>query len=276
MQIFGAPIRDHIQAELAPHFLERPHTLTLVVVGEDSVTRRFVEVKKKFAAQVHCEVREVIFPEDVTTEALIASVQELALDQRITGIVVQLPLPPHVDVSRVLNTIPMIKDVDMLSDEAMSAFVRGETVLLPPVLGAAAEILKTYEITPHGKRVLVLGSGRLVGAPVARWFEREGAEVEVVDRAVSDLGTYTHRADIIVSGVGIPGLVKASMVLPHHILIDAGTSESSGKLEGDIDRGAYDSARLVTPVPGGVGPLTVAILFRNLALLGALQAKNKL
>ena len=166
--------------------------------------------------------------------------------------------------NKVLNAVPANKDVDVLSDGAIEKYEKGELSFVPAVAGAVSEIFKKYKIDFVGKKIAIVGRGRLVGRPVRSFFAREGAEISVINRDNIDSSNALKEADIIVSGAGSPYLIKPYMIKEGVALIDAGTAEKSGKLVGDIDPECKEKASLYAPVPGGVGPITIAILFRNL------------
>jgi methylenetetrahydrofolate dehydrogenase (NADP+)/methenyltetrahydrofolate cyclohydrolase len=172
--------------------------------------------------------------------------------------VVQLPLPKQINANKILDLIPSDKDVDALSENAS---------VLAPVAGAVREVLERNQVELEGKKILVVGQGRLVGRPVAIWLAQEGYEVETADINTKNLAELTNRADVIITGVGKPGLIKLEDIKEGAILIDTGTSESAGKLMGDVDPTCAVKCSLLSPVPGGVGPITVAMIFKNLLQL---------
>lgn len=185
------------------------------------------------------------------------------------AVIVQLPLPPDMNERAVLDAIPLAADADVLSHAAYERFLKDEPgALLPPVVCAVAEILERAGVTVGGKRALVIGNGRLVGAPVQAWLAREGAEVSVLTREDFDTKhSALKEADIVVSGAGSPHLITPDLLTPGVVLIDAGTSESNGAIVGDFDPDCAEVASVFTPVPGGVGPVAVACLFKNVAEL---------
>ncbi len=266
MIVDGKKIRDEIKAELKKEvgFLALRPQLALVQVGTDPASTKFVSMKRAFAEEigVACIFRQL--PEATTTEELQREISVLNADPRVNGIVVQLPLPAHIDTDAVIEAIHPGKDPDSLR-----TFSEEERGVPPPVAGAVEEILDRNGITPEGLQAVVIGYGRLVGKPVAQWLVDRGAHLHVVDEHTEARrrDALLGNADIIVSGAGVPGLLKPEMVKQGVILIDAGTSETGGKLVGDIDPRCAEKAALYTPVPGGVGPITVAIIFKNLLLL---------
>ena len=263
MLVDGKEIADEIKSQLAgrSRALGRRLVLAVVEVGSDPVTEKFVERKKKFGEAVGVEVVSHQFPQGVTEEVLAAEVRTIGADPSTSGIIVQLPLPLEINTDMVIACIPPEKDVDALGSAPR---------VLAPVAGAVAEIFSRSGIHLRGKRAVVIGHGRLVGKPVADWLTREGAVVDIVSFETREQMRFlSKRADIVVSGAGVPRLVTPELLKEGVVLVDAGTSESEGKLVGDIDPRCMEKAALYTPVPGGVGPITVAVLFRNLLELAS-------
>ncbi len=251
---------------------ERKPVLVIVVVGINPVIERFVALKMRLGERIGVRVRVVRVGESESSTVLTEVVRGLAHDDDVDGIVVQLPLPLHMDTDAIVNMIPIGKDVDVLSREAIAAFARGDAPVLPPVAGAVQEILEHVHVQVSGEEVLVLGHGRLVGAPVSVLLRHNGAHVTVIDRPVADLATHVRESKVIISGVGKAGLITPEMLAPGSVVIDAGSSESNGKTVGDVDPRCVAIAGFFTPVPGGVGPLTVVLLFKNLLVLSRATA----
>ena len=262
----GRAIARKIRDDLATRVAELSHTprLDSIVVGDNKVTASFVNAKKRFAEKIGVEFVEHELDESITTEEIVEKITFLA--EKTDGIVVQLPLPKHVDIHAVTSAIPASKDVDLLNDATFELFQENNTPFVPPVAGAVLAILNEYDVTVRGKKVAVIGKGRLVGGPSAVLLTREGGDVTVLDRGSSDVEfamTLDH-ADIVVAGAGVPGLVQPNMVHDGVVLIDAGTSNAGRTIEGDVAKSCAEKASLVSQTPGGVGPITVAILFQNL------------
>ncbi len=244
-----------------------PPILGIVIVGNNPVTESFVRIKKRSALEVGVMLKEFHFPETIDTETLCKHVALLTDDPLVDGVVIQLPLPVSIVTQSVLNAVRRDKDIDMLSHDASAEFRKGSAHILPPVAGAIQEILEHHKIGVAGKDVLILGHGRLVGAPAALLMRHNHAHVTVVDKEVRHLAELTREADIIVSGVGQPGILQPEMLKHGVVIIDAGTSEDGGKIVGDADPRCAEVASLFTPVPGGVGPITVAMIFKNVSIL---------
>ncbi len=249
---------------------DRP-TLFIIMAGANSVIQNFVSIKKKFAKSLGVPVEEHVFEDAmaVTTSSLVSVVQEIARSGRNGGIVVQLPLPVHVDTQTVLNAIPAGQDVDVLGEESLRLFREGKLAILPPVVGAMREILERNHVFLDGKKAAVVGMGRLVGAPAAIWFQRIGLEVTTFDINHPPVAEDLLRTDIIVLGIGKPGFLTPGMVKDGAIVLDAGASEEGGKIVGDAQPEVAEKCSLFAPVPGGIGPVTVAVLFQNLFALNA-------
>lgn len=244
-------------------------TLGIVMAGADAATRQFVRMKRTAAEEVGIRFEKRVFSADVTTDVLIEAVRELAGTS--TGIVVQLPLPAHIDTAAVLAAIPPEKDVDVLSGESWRRFAENAPgALVPPVAGAIAAILNHH--CPDGRHrksfMVVVGSGKLVGKPCEILFKRLGYDVRAVnlmtppDEARAEIAA----ADILISGAGSPHFISPDMIKHGVAIIDAGTSESNGAIVGDVDPSCAEKAWLMTPTPGGVGPVAVAMLLKNLTL----------
>lgn len=247
MIVRGKEIAESVYARLP----KRPRTLGIIVGEKNPVIDSFVKIKERAAQRLGVTlVREELL-EGANTHEAVAAV--LSLSEKVDGIIVQLPLPNQIDVETVLAAIPGEKDVDGIS---LSPCVR------PPVAEAVKEILEHGQCEVAGKKAAVVGSGRLVGKPCARLLEELGASVTVLERG--DSLDALKDADIVVLGAGEQGIVQPEHLKGGVVLIDAGTSEMGGKVKGDADPACADVASIFTPVPGGVGPIAVAMIFKNL------------
>lgn len=273
MLIDGRKIASEIARDIEGSILHYNLFLKLLViqVGDDPATESFIKAKNKFAEKVGINVEVAKFDNSASTAELVGKVKEANDDKSISGIIVQLPLPSTIDTSEVLDAIAVEKDPDLLSSMAKAQFAKGDSSILPPVVGAIEQIVDDYDINLFESDVAIVGFGKLVGEPTATWLRNLGVEYVVVTSDNTDQGKILRAANLIISGVGKPGLIKPEMINESTVVIDAGTSESpdsptspSSGLVGDCDPACYDKARLITPVPGGVGPIAVAILFRNL------------
>ena len=252
----AAAILDSVQAEVGSS--GQSYTMTAVTCAPNFETQKYLAMKKRQAAAVGVSLNVIELPSDATTEQAIDCVAAVAAQS--DGVVVQLPLPAHIDKDAVLQAVPAAKDPD--------GFAYGEKRdrLLPPVVGALDEISKVHQVEWKHKRVVILGKGKLVGEPAARYARKRGARVRVYDKTNLDQSSL-KTADIIVSGIGQPGFLRADMLSQGVVVFDAGTSEDGGVLAGDAHADVATVAALVTPVPGGIGPITIAYLLKNLTTL---------
>lgn len=235
-----------------------PLSLGIVMSEGDAATESFVKIKSRVAARLGVELVRCALSSDATTEQAVAAVLELS--GKTQGIIVQLPLPRSIAADAALSAIPASHDVDGVRPEPPRAPVR------PPVAEAIAEIFYRHDVVAAGKKAVVVGAGRLVGVPAAELLRDLDARVVVVTHMQGSL-LELKDADIVVLGAGDSGLVKPEMLKEGVILIDGGTSEQGGRLAGDADPACAQVASLFTPVPGGIGPIAVAMIFRNLFVL---------
>ena len=257
MRVSGTEIAQRLYESLEAERAALLHAprLGIVLSAGDAVTDSYVRIKTRAAARLGVGLVRRELAADATTDDAVAAVEALIRDN-VDGIIVQLPLSPRIDAARVIAAVPSPLDVDALNPGAL---------VVAPVAGAVAEILAHAGVGAAGKRAVVIGAGRLVGAPVAAWLRSRGADVSVITAGASF--EVLQSADIIVSGAGRPGLISPDMIKEGVVLIDAGTSESAGKLAGDADTACEDKASVFTPVPGGVGPVAIAMIYRNLFAL---------
>lgn len=239
-------------------------SLGVVMSADDPVTSSFVRIKEKNAAILNVDLKRYTISHNADTQETHALLEKAAHEN--DGIIVQLPLPERVDTNEIIKHIPANKDVDALSPALTEALKKGEASVMPPVAKAIKEIILSENIEVKGKDVVVIGKGKLVGAPVAQLLKQLGGNVTVLG-AGDTLSEKTRNADIIVLGAGNPGLLKEDMVKDGVVVFDAGTSESGGVVVGDADPQVAEKASFFTPVPGGIGPVAVVEIFSNLFLL---------
>ncbi len=269
----GKSIADEIKATLKKQLdaVEDKPRLAVVVVGEDPVSQKFVSLKERFAREIGVETRRYELAAILTTNQLRAQMKDIVHETRNDGVIVQLPLPAHIDTQAILNSIVPEKDVDVLSARVVGDFQVGKSKILPPVAGAVEELFKKYEIHVEGKHVVILGYGRLVGQPLAAWFGQKKVLVTIISDESQLHPQIVSGADIVVSGMGRPNFIKGDMIHEGAVVLDVGTSEVGGEIVGDVDfESVKEKASYLTPQTGGVGPLTVALIFRNLLILKGL------
>lgn len=268
MIIDGKQIAEELLAELKKEVLDKNLNLSLgaVLVGDDPEFKKFVELKSKAAYKADINPTTYPFPADIKTEDLQKDLREII--KWSDGVLVELPLPEHIDSQAVLNMVPVEKDVDVLSDEAQKLFYSNKSKINPPAVEALKIILEINDIKLAGKKVAVFGQGILIGKPVSHWLEQQGAEVFRIRSKTENPEKLSLEADIIVTGVGKPGLIKADMVKEGAVVIDFGYGKNKDKMAGDVDFiKVVKKASLITPVPGGMGPVLIAVVLKNLIKL---------
>ncbi len=237
----------------------KPHG-TVVTCGPNFETKKYLELKLRKAEESGVILQVLEFGVDTSTEELVEAINHITM--QTDAIIVQLPLPAHIDTESVLNAIPASYDADGMHYDGMPESITS------PVVGAIAEIARVHQVVFHGKKVVVVGQGRLVGKPATVFAKVCGSNVTVVTK---ESGNYESlkEADILILGAGVPNLVTPVMIEAGVAIFDAGTSEEGGVLVGDADPACAEKASIFTPVPGGIGPMTIAILLRNIVTLAA-------
>lgn len=247
--------------------------LAVIIVGDDQASRVYVDHKKKDCAQVGITSLEFALPASTTQAELMALIMELNTRNDINGILCQLPIPKHLDEKAVLNAIAPEKDVDAFHPVNVGHIMLGDCLLLPCTPAGIMEMLNCEEVAIAGKHCVVIGRSNIVGKPMAMLMLRENATVTICHSKTVDLPSITRQADILIAAVGIAKFVKADMVKQGAVVIDVGMNrDENGKLCGDVDfAGVQPKASLITPVPGGVGPTTRAMLLQNTITAAKMQ-----
>lgn len=239
--------------------------LAVVIVGDDPASRVYVNNKKKACEAVGFVSEEYALPAETTQEELLALVEKLNDKEDINGILVQLPLPKHLDDKAVIEAISPLKDVDAFHAVNVGKIMLGEYDFLPCTPAGVMEMLHSYDIPVEGKECVVIGRSNIVGKPMGMLLLHENGTVTICHSRTKNLAEVCRRADILVAAVGIPKFVKADMVKDGAVVIDVGMDrDENGKLCGDVDfDNVKDKCSFITPVPGGVGPMTIATLMKN-------------
>jgi len=268
--IDGKAIADVVMTGLAKQIraLGEPLHLAAICVGDDIGVRSFVKLKQKAALLVGAEFSSYFFDandEDGARQTL----QYLAGDEGVHGIFVELPLPPLWDSAALLSLIPAQKDADVLSPRAQQAFYENRVVVMPPSVLALQYVLHAHEIAVRGMRIAMVGAGDLVGKPVAHWLTQQGARVDIIDIDTPHPADISRQADMVIAATGMPGLVTDEWIKESATVIDYGFAKKGAAYFGDVDyTSVHKKAGLLTPVPGGMGPLVVAAVLENLIALG--------
>lgn len=239
--------------------------LAVIIVGDNPASRVYVRNKVRACEDAGFESRLIELPATTTETELLARLAALNSDPAIHGILTQLPLPPHIDANRVIETIVPSKDVDGFHVASAGALMTGLSGFAPCTPSGVMEIIRDAGINPEGRHAVVIGRSNIVGKPMAMLLLQAGATVTICHSKTPDLGAITRQADILVAAVGRVKLVTAAMVKPGACVIDVGMNrDEAGKLCGDVDfAGVREVAGFITPVPGGVGPMTIAMLLAN-------------
>ncbi len=271
----GKALANQIQATLAADIQaltaqgQRPPGLAVIMVGDNPASAAYVRNKERACARVGIASYGQHLPATVSQQALSDLIQQLNADPKVDGILVQLPLPNHLDAVALLHTIDPDKDVDGLHPINLGRLVRGEPGLRSCTPYGVMRLLEAAQINPSGSNALVVGRSILVGKPMALMLLEANATVTVAHSRTPDLPALMRQADILVAAVGRPGMVTAADVKPGGVVIDVGINrveqpDGSSRLVGDVDFASVEPvAGAITPVPGGVGPMTVAMLLEN-------------
>jgi methylenetetrahydrofolate dehydrogenase (NADP+) / methenyltetrahydrofolate cyclohydrolase len=250
--------------------------LAVVLVGADPASAAYVNMKSKACkdAGIYSIAHEM--PESISQENILEIIEMMNKNPNIDGILVQLPLPQHIDTTAILEAIDPAKDVDGFHPYNVGRVVAGLDGFIPATPYGVMELLKEYNINPEGKNVSVVGASNIVGKPMATLMLNANATVEICHIFTDDLKKHTLNADIICVGVGVVNLIKEDMVKDDVIIIDIGINRlESGKLTGDVDyENVSSKCSYITPVPGGVGPMTIAMLLKN-TIKSAKQRKQE-
>lgn len=271
-------IKEEVKVEVAQLVEEKQITpgLAVILVGNDAASATYVASKAKSCknAGIYSVVHEM--PESITQEELLETIQRMNENPKLDGILVQLPLPKHIDTTVVLEAINPLKDVDGFHPYNVGRMVSNLDAFLPATPFGVMRMFQEYGIELSGKNVVVIGSSDIVGKPMASLLINAKATVTVCNSRTKDLKAHTLAADIVVIAVGVPYLLKGDMVKDGAIVIDVGINRlETGKLVGDADfESLKDKCSHLTPVPGGVGPMTIAMLLKN-TIKAAIQREKR-
>ena len=257
----GARIRAEVAREVAA--FPGPIGLATVLVGDDPASDVYIRMKHKATLEVGIEARDLRLPASTSEEELLSLVAELNADAAIDGILVQLPLPDGLDEGRVINAIDPVKDVDGIHPVNAGLLLAGTPAHVPGTPLGVLALLDEYGVELKGADAVVVGRSNIVGKPAALLLLHRHATVTICHSRTRDLAAVISRADVIVAAVGVPGLVKAEMVKDGAAVIDVGITRTEDGLVGDVSPDVAARAGLLTPVPGGVGPMTIAMLLKS-------------
>lgn len=272
-------VRSELKAEIENRKQSDPNfslTLAVLLVGDDPASQVYVNNKTKACQKAGIESLTIRMPATVSEDEIISEIERLNLDDTVDGILLQLPLPKGFNENKIINHISPLKDVDGLTYSQQGRLYGGKKQLAPCTPSGVIKLLKEYGVEISGKKVVVIGRSILVGKPLFELFLDENATVTVCHSRTPNIAEYTQSADIIAVAVGKQGLLTADMVKDGAVIVDVGITRTENGLKGDVD---FDSvapkASYITPVPGGVGPMTIAMLLQNTLIAHDLRMSNE-
>ena len=270
MIIDGKKIAETLRQKLKKEIIEIKSSfksvpgLTVILIGEDPASKIYVKNKEKFSKEIGINSEVIKYPENIEEKEVLTKIIELNKNKKVSGILVQLPLPKHINKQKVIETILPEKDVDGFHPINVGNLSSGYDSKIPCTPLGCLILLKEVEKNLSGKHAVVIGRSNLNGKPMAQLLLKENCTVTITHSKTKDLKSQCNKADIIIAAVGKPKLVKGDWVKKNAIVIDVGINKTSDGIVGDIDFNEVSKvARAITPVPGGVGPMTIACLLRN-------------
>jgi methylenetetrahydrofolate dehydrogenase (NADP+)/methenyltetrahydrofolate cyclohydrolase len=273
--IDGKALAAKVREEVAAEVEDLGHVgLATVLVGDDPASHVYINLKQKHARDAGIDARDLKLPADTTQDDLLAAIEELNADDAVDGLLVQLPLPDHLDESRVIEAIDPAKDIDGIHPVNAGLLYLGRPRLVPGTPLGIMRMLTEYDIELRGSRAVVIGRSAIVGKPMAHLLLQANATVTICHSRTVDLERHTLDADVLVAAVGRLHLVGADMIKAGATVIDVGMNRTDDGLFGDVDPSAMEIAGHMTPVPGGVGPMTIAMVLKN--TVSAARAKRAL
>lgn len=263
----GKKIKEEKLEELKSEIssLDRKPGIVVIQVGNNDSSNIYIKNKEKMALSLGCNFEHIKFDEDVNEDLILSKIDKLNEDKTIDGIIVQMPLPSHLNTSKILNRVDYKKDIDGLTDYNAGLLFHNKNGFTPCTPKGIMEMLKYYNINVSGKHVVIVGRSDLVGKPLSILMLNNNATVSICHSYTSNLSEITNKADILISAVGKKNIINSSMIKEGCIVIDVGITRIDGKIYGDVNfDDVKDKASYMTPVPGGVGQMTVLSLFQNL------------
>lgn len=254
-------IKDDLRKEVS-QYVQTP-ILAVITIGDDEASKVYVSNKRKSCEQVGFSFLHFDYLSEVEEQVVINKIKELNKDKSINGIIVQLPIPDNFNERKIINTIDVSKDVDGLTDNSILRRMNNKDALIPCTTKGILELLDYYKIDLESKRVVVVGRSELVGTPTYQECLKRNATVTICHSKTKNLGSITSNADVLIVATGKKYLIDKNMVKEDSIIIDAGISRENGKIYGDVNPNVSEKCSYLTPVPGGIGPMTVVMLLKN-------------
>lgn len=260
----GKALAAEVREEVAREVRGLGHLgLATVLVGDDPASHVYISSKHKAATEAGIEARDVRLPAETSQEDVLRVIDELNRDDGVDGILVQLPLPSHIDETAVTYAVDPVKDVDGFHPVNAGNLYLGTPLHVPATPAGCMKLLEAYEIPVTGREAVVIGRSEIVGRPMAMLLLHQSATVTICHSRTADLSSHVRRADIVVAAVGRPGLVTPEMVKPGAAVLDVGLTRTDEGIRGDVDPAVAQIAGHLTPMPGGTGPMTIAMLLRS-------------
>ena len=282
MQLDGKLISSGVYTTLKPRITKLINNgivpkIIVILIGDNEESKIYVNMKSKKCQELGI-ICDIILKEDtIPQQNIIKLINEKNTDSSIHGIMIQLPLPPHLNTDEILNTISPNKDVDGLTESSLGSLAKGTPLFSPCTPLGCIYLLRKYNINCKGKHVVVIGSSNLVGLPLSMMLIHHGATVTICNINTLNTKDHTVKADIVISCCGVPNLVKKDWIKENSILLDVGITKVNGKIIGDIDfDDVKDKCSYITPVPGGIGPMTIAMLVKQIVESSEMTLLNNL
>jgi len=250
-------------------------SLAVILVGKDTASRLYVSIKQRRSKQVGIKFKKFLFSNQTTEKQIISLIQKLNQDKKISGILVQLPLPKHLNSDKIIDEIDIQKDVDGIHPKNLEKIKKNiVTTVLPATTGAVGELLQSAGVKLANKSVAIIGKSKIAGLPTYFYLKDKVKKINIYDHKTINLAEKTKQADILVVAIGQPEFITQEYIKKGAIIIDIGINKKNNKTVGDVDfKKVNNKAGLITPVPGGVGPVTVAVLLKNTAKLARILDK---
>lgn len=266
----GKKVRDEVLEDLKQKIAENNLAikLAIILVGNNEASKIYIRNKEKACKNVGIEVEKCLLDEKTREEDLIDLINKLNEDASVTGIILQSPVPTHIDFDKCSGLIKASKDVDGFTEENIYNLYLGNDTIMPCTVKGIIRLLEYYDIPLEGANVVIVGRGNIVGHPLSLALINKNATVTVAHSKTKDLSNVTKNADILISATGVAHLITLDMVKPGAVVVDVGVSRIDGHIVGDVDfDNVKDVASWITPNPGGVGPMTVAMIIDNLFMM---------
>jgi methylenetetrahydrofolate dehydrogenase (NADP+)/methenyltetrahydrofolate cyclohydrolase len=280
--LLGAPVRDRILDEVRTYVDAAGQMGKIVSIAIDGTAEVEVYIRNqaRIAAKVGLDFDQQIWPRDITQDACKSRIQQMNDDQSVVGMIIQRPLPSHINIRSLQSAVHPLKDIEGMNPASIGNIVYSDIALVPCTAAASVEMIKATGLSLPGLEVVMIGHSEIVGRPAAMMLMAEGATVTICHHMTRSVAMHSRRADVVLVAVGSPHLIGPDMIKPGAAVIDIGinqitTDDGTSRIVGDVDTAAVtEVAGWITPVPGGVGPVTVAVLMRNAVIAHQRQRQN--